>query len=44
MIDDLRHIPKQEDSFQIVPPDACVLLLCWLVLMAWMLRDVLRWL
>ena len=27
MIDDLRHLPKQDDGFQIVPPDAAVLLL-----------------
>lgn len=35
---------NHDDPFQLIDPDACVLLLCWLVLMAWMLRDVLGWL
>ena len=40
MIDDLRHLPKHEDSFQVVPPDLAVLLLVFGVILGYILGAV----
>ena len=40
MIDDLRHLPKQDDSFQIIPPDLAVLLLVFGVILGYILGAV----
>lgn len=40
MIDDLRHLPKQDDSFQIIPPDLAVLLLVFGVILGYVLGAV----
>ena len=33
MIDDLRHLPDNSDSFQLITPDLAIVLLCIIILL-----------
>ena len=40
MIDDLRHLPKSDDAFQIIPPDLAVILLVFGIILGYILGAV----
>ena len=41
MLDDLRHYRAEDDAFQILSPDACVLVLCCVAFIGYVFRGYL---